>query len=150
MLAALNKAADDSANDILLDFELTTATWNHQPKFEKLVQVGPDEIAVLVGTDDEIYGYVDKGTKPHIIAPKKPGGVLAFPSGYTAKTRPNVASSSNGGSGGDTVFAAYVLHPGTEARNFDKVIQKDWEKKFKRRMEQAMSEAASASGHEVK
>lgn len=39
---------------------------------------------------------VEYGTQPHVIRPKTPGGVLAFP-----------------GAGGGTVFAKSVNHPGT-------------------------------------
>lgn len=146
--AALAAEAEKCANDMLLDFELTTATWDHQVKFEKEVQVGPKSIEILVGTDDEIYGYVDKGTRPHDIYPRN-ARVLAFPSGYAAKTRPGVPSSNSGGPSGSTVFAAFVHHPGTEPRNFDIIIQKDWQPKFQKRMQAAMQAGAKASGHSI-
>jgi hypothetical protein len=101
---------------------------------------------VLVGTDDEIYGYVNEGTKPHTIWAKN-ARTLAFPSAYTPKTRPGHMTAGSGGASGPTVFAAEVHHPGTEARNFDKAIQKEWKPKFKRLMEQAMKTGATASGH---
>jgi hypothetical protein len=44
--------------------------------------------------------YVHEGTRRHVIRPRNPGGVLAFPSG------------------GRTVFARSVNHPGTRARPF--------------------------------
>ena len=147
MQAVFEKAVNEAANDILLDFELTTATWDHKVSFKKEVQIGPNELAVLVGTDDEIYGYVNYGTKPHDIIAK--GKALAFPSGYTAKTQPGRMTSGSGGSFGETIFSPYVRHPGTAARNFDKTIQKEWVSKFKTRMEQAMRDAAKASDHEI-
>ena len=149
MRDALTAETQAISKDILLDFELTTATWKHQPKFERLVQVGPDKVEILVGTDDEIYGYVDKGTKPHVIRPKRKGGVLAFPSGYNAKTVPNIPSSFKGGSFGTIIFAGAVKHPGTKARNFDKVIRKSWLPKMKRRMEAAMRRATKASNYSM-
>jgi len=150
-LPAMQQELEDEANsiadDIMLDFLLTTGTWEHDVKFEKIVQVGPDSIEILVDTDDEIYGYVNNGTRPHVILPKKEGGVLAFPSAYSAKTTPGIASSHAGGSSGETVFAKGVLHPGTEARKFDEIISKDWEKRFKSRLQEAMKRVAVASGH---
>jgi hypothetical protein len=45
--------------------------------------------------------YVEKGVKPHIILPKRAGGVLAFETEE-----------------GETVFARYVRHPGFPGRFF--------------------------------
>jgi hypothetical protein len=140
--AEVNRVADD----IQKDFEATTATWKHKPEFEKVVSFEPSPVEVMVSTDDPIYAYVDKGTREHYIFPVK-AKALAFPSGYKAKTTPDVLGSQAGGSFGPTVFSMGVLHPGTEARNFDKMIQKKWDKAFKTRMEKAMREAAKASGH---
>lgn len=148
MRLALLNAMRECGRDIQKDFEKTTATWKHKPKFESLISLtGPGPV-VVVGTNDEIYGYVNEGTREHIIE-AKPGHVLAFPSAFTPKTSPGVLGSSAGSSGGETVFTPYVLHPGTKARDFDKAIQKLWESKFKTRMEQAMKDAAKASGHEI-
>jgi hypothetical protein len=135
------------ADEIEADFKATTATWKRQVKFEKIISFTPP-VEVLVGTDDEIYRYVDEGTRPHPIFPVR-AKALAFPSGYSAKTTPGVIGSKPGGGFGPTVFAAYVYHPGTEARHFDKVIQQKWQTRFKRRMEAALSRAAKASGHGI-
>lgn len=140
-------AAGKIAKEIKKDFEKTVKSWNTKPKFEIIIAVGPNSIDVLVGTDDEVYNYVDLGTKEHIIQPKKPGGTLAFKSQYKPKTIPNVIGSRSGGASGDTVFAKWVIHPGTKARNFSKTITKNWERKFKRRIEQALSRANKKSGH---
>ena len=145
MRAALEAAANQAADEIEVDFQKTTASWTNKPIFEKLVDLGPP-ITVLVGTDDEIYGYVDLGTRPHVIRPKR-AKALRFQSGYVAKTTPGVIGSSAGGPFGDTVFSRGVNHPGTKARNFSKGITELWQTKFKRKMEQAMSSAAKASGH---
>lgn len=152
--AAVRNAIDSEieaiANDILLDYELTTATWKRNIKFIKMVHVSKDRQEILVGTDDEIYGYVDKGTRRHKIRPKKPGGTLAFPSMFVPKTSPGKMVASFGHSGGDTVFAKEVNHPGTKPRNFSKNIQKKWKPLFLRRMEKAMKNAVEASGHAYK
>ena len=146
--AAILKVADEMEDD----FKKTTETWEHPVKFEKITDVS-ENMSILVGTDDEIYGYVDKGTRPHKIYPKRQGGKLYFKWGgsgsYRAKTTPNVIGSQGGGSSGDMVAFPYVNHPGTKARNFDKIIQKKWQVRFKRRMEDAMKRAAEKSGHKI-
>jgi len=130
---------------IKADFEKTTATWDHKVVFEEQISLsgGPQ---VEVYTTDKIYGYVDRGTRPHIIRPVK-AKALRFQSGYKAKTMPGVIGSQGGGSFGDTVFSKGVQHPGNAPRNFSKEIEKAWTPKFKRAMEAAMSQAAKASGH---
>jgi len=137
------------AADILLEYELTTATWEHQPHFVHMVDIGSDGVSILVGTDDRIYGYVNRGTPPHMIYPKKPGGVLAFRSGYSAKTSPNTLGSRAGGPSGGMVYARGVPHPGTEPRNFDTIIDKEWTPEIQRRMKNAVARAVYASGHAI-
>jgi hypothetical protein len=148
MMAALTKAANEVADEMVVDFAFTTATWKHQPKFERLVQVGPDQIAILVGTDDEIYGYVNDGTRPHPIYPKR-AKRLRFQPVYTAKTVPGSMTSRAGGPSGPFVYSMGVQHPGTQPRNFDEKIEKETKPRFKSRMEQAMREARKASGHAI-
>ena len=145
----LQSAVEKIGPEIQKDFELTTATWKDKPEFEILTDVGAD-ISVMVSTDDEIYGYVDKGTRPHIIRAKN-GKRLAFqwagPGSYRAKTSPGVLGSTSGGPSGDMTYPKEVHHPGTKARNFDKIIQKKWQSRFRQRMEYAMKKVARASGH---
>lgn len=146
MLNAMRKAG----TVVKKDFEKTTATWNHKPKFVVVISLtGPGPV-MLVDTDDKIYGYVTKGTEPHLIVPRR-AKALSFTWGgkgsYKAKTKPGVIGSSTGGPTGKRVFRAYVEHPGTEARKFDEAIKKRREKWFKRQMETAMVMAAQKSGH---
>lgn len=145
---ALAAAARDVANGVEGDFKATTATWKHKVAFTKIVSIEPSPIEILVGTDDEIYRYVDEGTRPHLIFAKN-AKVLAFPSAYSAKTAPRVIGSQAGGGSGPTLFRPYVEHPGTEARQFDQTIRDKWDPKFKRAMEQAMKAGAKASGHGI-
>lgn len=144
MLKALVKEAEKVANDIELDFEATTATWEHDVDFEKTVDVDGGGISVLVGTDDRIYGYVNNGTEEHYIFPVR-AKALAFQEGYRAKTVVGQEVSRQGGPFGDVVFRDWVLHPGTEARNFDQAIEKKWRSRYKKRMEKAMKEARRVS-----
>jgi hypothetical protein len=128
------------------DYESTTATWRHKPRFVKVVSLMAPGPTLLVGTDDEIYGYVEEGTRPHIILPRR-AKALRFKTGYKAKTRPGVIGSFPGGASGPVVFSQGVLHPGTKPRDFSKKIQEKREKWFRRQMEAAMRNAVQKSGH---
>ena len=148
-LAALN-AMRKMAREITADFQKTTATWEHKPVFEQVISLAGGGPQVLVGTDDEIYRYVDEGTKPHDIVPKHPGGILVFPGTFTSKTMPGVIGSRAGYKGGEIIKRPRVHHPGTEARRFTEVIKGKWESRFKSDMEDVMKAAARDSGHGVK
>lgn len=152
--AVIEAAAEEVSKDVLLDFELTTATWQHRVKFEREVSIGPNSIDILVGTDDKIYAYVNEGTKPHMIwagiyTGRSDKKALSFPGTFSPKTIPGLLTARKGFSGGDQVVVPYVSHPGTEPRKFDKLIQKMWKKKFSKRMQQAMRDARNASGHAI-
>lgn len=135
------------AADMKKDFEKTTRTWKHKVAFKDTSTESGDEATASVETKDEIYGYVDQGTKPHIIRPRKRKGLLSFKSKYKAKTTPHVINSHQGGASGKQVFARVVHHPGTDPRYFTRDIQAAWQPKFKKRIESAIARAAKKSGH---
>lgn len=153
LYAELMKGVRTAAKGMHKDFEATTKTWKHKPDFVQDVDTKASPVQILVGTDDEVYRYVNEGTKPHpifagIYTGRSNKKALSFRGGkYRPKTRPRVIGSFPGGPTGPRVARPYVQHPGTKARRFDKVIQKKWEPRFKRLMEQAMSRARKASGH---
>ena len=72
-------------------------------------EIEGDEITIL--TSDNRVVFFDRGTQPHIIRPKKPGGTLAFRAqqSFTYK-------DGSKGQFGDLVFAKEVRHPGMEPR----------------------------------
>lgn len=148
MVQALADAVIAMNQEVLADFEQTTATWEHPVRFAQNIEVSQNRIEATVTTEDEIYTYVDKGTRPHLILPVR-AKALRFQSGYKAKSVPNVIGSQAGGPFGDDVFSKGVMHPGTEARNFDETIRKKWEPIFKTRMQAAMKTAAKVSGHSI-
>ncbi len=140
--AQLDRIVENTLNQSALackvDFEVTAQTWNHRPGFS--IDSKPGER--IVGTDDTIYGYVNDGTRPHMIYPRR-ARRLAFASGYRAKTRPGSISSSSGGSSGGTVFARAVHHPGTKARSFTKAIAKKWQQLLPQQMQRAINAEVS-------
>jgi hypothetical protein len=76
-----------------------------------------------------------------------PGKYLKFKSIYAPKTSPGRIVPKTGGASGDDVFSKGVIHPGIDAREFDKTLQKEWQPIFRKRMQDAMSQAAQVSGH---
>lgn len=150
---AVRAAIERSVSRLLKDFESTVETWEHKPKFRRDTSYAdPEGPFVMVSTDDKVYAYVNNGTKPHEIwagayTGKSDKRVLAFPSAFQAKTEPRVIGSGPGMKGDVDTFRAHVHHPGTEAREFTRLIEEKWSPWFKKQMEQAMREGAKASGH---
>jgi len=124
---AISDALDDAAKAMITDFEKTTKTWQHQPVFSVLSQRGGGygirKTELTVGTDDEIYGYVDQGTRRHIIRARR-AKALRFGIGGQPKTRPNRLLAQAGAKGSTILYRQQVMHPGTKARNFSKMIQR--------------------------
>lgn len=117
------------ADSIRRDFDKTVSTWEKKPKFTvKRIRDASGAIIFEAGTDDEIYGYVTLGTKPHIIRAKNaPFLSFRYPSG--AKTTPNLLTSKAGFLGDNWAKKQEVQHPGTEARNFHKIIAERFKQK---------------------
>ena len=128
----------------------TTKTWNHKPEWEKKIGQHGTGLEGSYLTDDDIYRWVSGGTEGPYPIPKDGPGWLSFPSAYRAKTVPNLAYSRAGGPSGDkvTIFGQ-VMHPGIEARNFDKTVAKYVEPWFKKYTQEAMDRGAKASGHAI-
>jgi len=122
MMAAIDRGLDDAAAGALIDFESTSSTWDHQPVYTVKAQ----KDGRLVGTKDQIWGWLDKGTKAHDIYPRN-ARMLRFPGGpYSAKTRPGFIGSQTGGASGAIIFRRFVHHPGTKPRGWSTIIAKKW------------------------
>lgn len=132
----LLEAMRSVAEDVKEDFEKTVETWDTKPEFN----IREVRFRWSVYTDDQIYAYVDRGTKPHTIRPKRPGYPLAFQSGYVAKTIPRVIASRPGGASGPMVFTYEVHHPGTEAREFTATIYEKWNPLIPERVDEMLKE----------
>jgi len=147
--AIMRNALRKEGRHIRKDFEETTKTWDHEVEFKEHTHLAMSDLvmSVEVETDDEIYGYVSNGTRPHPIVPKKQGGTLVFKTGYKAKTTPRQIGSGSGGSFGPTVFAKAVKHPGTKARRFPTTIWKKRLPEFYAAMWTAWRKAIKATGH---
>lgn len=135
------QAVLDTKDGVKADFQKTAATWTHQPKWF-ITRRGTDW---WIGTKDEIYAYVDLGTPPHIIAPKREGGRLRFyRSGFKPKSRVGYIDSYAGKTASkDLTWAKLVHHPGTKARHFSLKIAAKWQKEFAKRCRAAVKQAAT-------
>jgi hypothetical protein len=131
---AVSNGLDAAQKGAAIDFEVTVSTWQHKPDFE---QRKPNEATRTVETDDEIYGYVSGGTKPHVIVAH--GKALVFPSGgFRPKSRPGYIGANQGSKGKGVVFRKMVSHPGSKARDFDKAIAKKWQEQLPIEMQRAI------------
>lgn len=124
MERAIQNTLTAVAKDIKVDFGVVTQTWQHKAEF---TITSPDKYSRQVATDDEIFGMLDAGTRPHIIKPKSARGILRFTGPFRSKTLPNQIMSRAGSAGTSPIVARVVHHPGTVARNWNKVIAKKWQ-----------------------
>ncbi len=125
------------------EYEKTTKTWKKKPEFEMLIGLTGKDASVLVGTDNEIYGYVDEGTEGHYV-PKTGVATMKFRPGYKAKTKPKQIKSYKGGAFGNKIVRrGRWWVKGIQPREFSPTIQKRRRKPFTRRMVKAMQAAGS-------
>lgn len=139
--AGIERAIKNSLNAVAkgakIDFQVTSRTWTNKPEFT--IET-PDPARRIVGTSDKVYGFVDKGTRPHIIVPRRGGkGRLTWiGTAYKAKTKPGYIGSKNSSNNNTIVYTKLVQHPGTEARKFTLTIRDKWAKEMKIRMQSAI------------
>jgi len=98
-----------SANQILAEMEARVPVKTGKLRRSLRIEVQTDR--VIIGPNPVIApyaGYVEYGTKPHLIRPKSPTGVLRFQIGPT------------------TVYTKLVHHPGTKPNPFVKEAFQAW------------------------
>lgn len=111
------------AKAIKVDLAIPAQTWRHKVPVT-IATTAPYERTITV--DDEIYAMLNEGTRAHDIKPR-PGGILRFQGPFRAKTVPNEIRSNKGSVGNVVTWSRGVHHPGTRARNWDRVIAKKWQ-----------------------
>lgn len=126
----------DAAEAAQKDFAKTTATWQHKPDW--IIKEQKD--GFLVGTDDDVWNMLDKGTRAHRIIAHR-AKRLRFAGGFKAKTRPGFVGSQAGGSSGGPVFAQGVDHPGTTARGWSKLVAAKYKAQLQRYISARIKEA---------
>ena len=124
--------------------ERVTANWEHRPKWvlRKSVDRGGIRVYMTPATNADIWTYVSRGTKAHVIRPRKKP-MLVFPTGYVPKTTPS--GPSYGGPGkasGPTVYAMEVHHPGNKGRLFEEAFARWIKPIFEREVKAAIQRGA--------
>lgn len=140
---AIKQAVMKSARLVERDYESTVRTWSskNKPKFDVITAELDGDYLVTAGTDSLLCMWVDEGTKPHIIRPRR-SRFLRFRVGGRAKTTPNVIGSQAGSQGDSWRTADFVLHPGTRARNFTKKIKERRQKTVEQEISQSVAKIA--------
>jgi hypothetical protein len=113
-LAAVHQTGESIGKRGLKLFRDLVSNWTNKPVFEMQTSANSSGSEVLVGTDDKIFEYLDKGTSvryaimsPDFIAKTKPGSLQSGP-----------------GRGGMVFISRKHPRPGIKARHFsDKVEQ---------------------------
>jgi hypothetical protein len=140
LIRAIDNSLDMRAEDVRIDFQVTTQTWNKKPTF--IIASKPGERRIY--TSNAIYLFVSGGTKPHLIKPRNAPALAFFRTGFKPKTRVGYIGSNKGSvANKDFTKTQVVHHPGNDARDFDKVIAKKWKVLFPRLLQRAINAEAS-------
>lgn len=113
LVRALENKMSDVAYDIKADFDVTTQTWQNRPAF--VIQKSP--FKRLIYTRSDIYRFVSRGTRVRY---------AVMTPGFRPKTRVGYLGSNKGAGG--LAFVGKVPLPGIQAREFEQVIEKKWQK----------------------
>ncbi len=125
---AIENTLDALAKDIKIDFDVTTQTWHDRPEFG----IDKSEGRRLVATDNEIYGYLDRGTSVRY---------ATMSQDFAPKTRTGFIGS-NAGRGGVVRVSRLHPRPGIQARNFAAAIQKKWDAQMQTIFQRAIDSEA--------
>ena len=112
-------------------YQKTTRTWKHKPRFHPVRTAR----GITINTDDQIFMWIDEGTKGPYKIPKRPKTdrdpipFLVFRWPYKAATRPRVIASYAASRGKNLAFKRQVTHPGIKARKFTAEITKRMQKR---------------------
>lgn len=131
---------------MLLDYHKRIVDeWSgEKPVFKARKVITKDYIAIDVyptgGKGKDKWIWLTQGTKPHVIVPKREGGILAFPLGYKPRTKAGASGQYKGPgkANGKTVYAKKVNHPGTKPRHLTEAIARWAKPKFTKQIENAI------------
>jgi hypothetical protein len=127
---AFDKAARAMEQDVKGAFMDATSGWKNKPVWRGYVRLTKDQIYISVGTTNEIFKFVDEGTKAHIIKPVK-------------------AKMLHWQENGEDFFAKEVHHPGTKAQNISKEIREVWLGLMPDYFDRELVKAIQMSGHAI-
>jgi hypothetical protein len=140
--------------DAIPEFEKVTTGWQGEVPFwvqdyraggtwirTLIIPSEPDSLSALK------WLWLDKGTEPHIIAPKKEGGRLIFASNYTAGSTPGSLETVPATRDGPMRSVLEVMHPGNQPRGWTEMLVEKLRDSYYQRAQIGFAEAARASGH---
>jgi len=138
---------DDYVKPRLVSYgERVTRSWEHSVEWgtRKTIHNGALSLYMWPKTNADVWSYVSRGTRPHIIRPRK-ARVLVFPTGYVPHTEPRGPSYSGPGKAtGPTVLATVVHHPGSKGRHFEEAFGRWIRPYFERQVREAIERGAKA------
>lgn len=116
--------------------------WEHKIKFQARFQIRGNDAILYVyptGKNKEIWTYVSRGTPPHGIDAKN-APYLVFPYGGPGQQPKTTLARGKrkrpiplgGPSGTRWARVKHVDHPGTDAREFEERIGKEYRPKFRK------------------
>ena len=109
-------------------FKGVTRNFKHQVEFTTVTNETGDKIEVLIGSDDKILGYLDRGTSVRY---------AIMSADFVAQTRPGSLQSS-AGHGGVVIINRNNPRPGIPARNFtgqiEAILNREAEPTFNREL----------------
>ena len=129
---ALKNAAKDMEQNIKGDFEHETSWWKTPPTFDSKMSVRSGEAKVTVYTENEVFKFLDEGTKAHFIRPVR------------AKVLHWVAPD------GENAFSKGHMVSGIKPRKITEKVEKKNVKLMKEVFRYYLNEAVAVSGHMVK
>ena len=138
--ANIDSGLDDGARKVQGELGRNTTTWNHDVRFE----IAREKGVRIIDTNDQIYQYVTNGTPAHPIRARNAPYLAFFRTGFRSKTRAGRLGSS-GGARATQNFRRMkqVMHPGIQARNFEELTVKKWQKYIVKILETAIKNSVS-------
>lgn len=129
------KAMRKQQKDLIRELKSETSKWKKPAEYEA---VETDDGATIV-TDDDRVTWIDEGTAPHSITPKRHRFLKFRPGDHVrneiARRQASVASQDV------AVYAKTIHHPGIKPRNFIEKVMQRQEKDVMSAIEDAVEKA---------
>lgn len=153
-----------TAPEVKTLFRKTVFGWKNKPAFKQKLTRRAGYMSETIwaeggGTNSrgissaDIYQMVNFGTRAHRI-PKNGSTIMLFrwdgPGSYKASSRPGIIQSRRHSQSGLWRERWVVDHPGTEARNFDQAIAKEYAPTFRKDIQDAIGVAAAKTAQSNK
>lgn len=124
---AYANAAEELGDGAADRYKRATRTWRRSIRFEVVTDASSRGFEVLVGTDDQVFAWVDKGTRvgkgKYPIVPRYAKALRWF--NRTPKTTPGALQSGHGRILSGPHYAQGVMHPGIKPRRFTEKVE-EW------------------------